>query len=407
MYSMTCTCLLACTLFVVILANIGNIFHVAQKLSARINAPYLLVLVSTYFVFFQISAWMNEKLQVASDASYKDPTNLSAKLQKHQAFEAELAANKESVDSVVIHGETLCQTKHYASVEIRQIVDDLTRLWSQLSNASTDKGQKLVEANDQQNFNRGVGDFDMWLKDVEAVLRSGDLGRDLSSVNHLLKKQQLVENDIQVHAEIMDELRVQGNALVSRGHFSSDAIQRKTSDLDVRFQGLSTLVAERRAQLDASHRVHQFFRDIEDENQWIREHLIVAASPGVGSSLTSVQNLQKKHQAFGLEIATHRTRVASLDTQTKELMAQGHFASDTIFRQNRAVQSGWKNLLAHSEQRKKKLGESLEAQQYYYEANEADVWMNEKAGTASNQDYGKDEDSAEKYLQKHKVKPLE
>jgi len=41
--------------------------------------------------------------------------------------------------------------------------------------------------------------------------------------------------------------------------------------------------------------------------------------------------------------------------------------------------------------------------QYYSEANEADAWMNEKAGIASSQDYGKDEDAATKALTKHKV----
>ena len=37
---------------------------------------------------------------MASDESYRDPTNLQSKLQKHQAFEAEQSANKGRVDSV-------------------------------------------------------------------------------------------------------------------------------------------------------------------------------------------------------------------------------------------------------------------------------------------------------------------
>ena len=47
-------------------------------------------------------------MQSASDESYRDPTNLQSKLQKHQAFEAELSANKGRVDSVG-------QVKHYNS----------------------------------------------------------------------------------------------------------------------------------------------------------------------------------------------------------------------------------------------------------------------------------------------------
>ena len=40
--------------------------------------------------------------------------------------------------------------------------------------------------------------------------------------------------------------------------------------------------------------------------------------------------------------------------------------------------------------------------EYYSETNEADAWMNEKAGIASSQDYGRDEDDATKALTKHK-----
>ena len=41
--------------------------------------------------------------------------------------------------------------------------------------------------------------------------------------------------------------------------------------------------------------------------------------------------------------------------------------------------------------------------QYYQAANEADAWMNDKAGIAANHDYGRDEDAAVKALKKHKV----
>ena len=32
----------------------------------------------------ELEGWIHEKLQAASDESYKDPTNLQAKIQKHQ-----------------------------------------------------------------------------------------------------------------------------------------------------------------------------------------------------------------------------------------------------------------------------------------------------------------------------------
>ena len=48
-----------------------------------------------------------------------------------------------------------------------------------------------------------------------------------------------------------------------------------------------------------------------------------------------------------------------------------------------------------AQQRKQDLEDSLQAQQYFADANEAESWMKEKEPIAANTDYGKDEDSAE------------
>jgi spectrin beta len=54
----------------------------------------------TISLIFQVSAWINEKLKVAEDENYRDPTNLQSKLQKHSTFEAELSTNKGRLDAV-------------------------------------------------------------------------------------------------------------------------------------------------------------------------------------------------------------------------------------------------------------------------------------------------------------------
>ena len=42
--------------------------------------------------------------------------------------------------------------------------------------------------------------------------------------------------------------------------------------------------------------MYQFFRDVEDELAWIQDRRPLAESEDLGSSLTAVQNLMKKHQ---------------------------------------------------------------------------------------------------------------
>ena len=47
--------------------------------------------------------------------------------------------------------------------------------------------------------------------------------------------------------------------------------------------------------------------------------------------------------------------------------------------------------------------DSLQAHQYFADANEAESWMKEKEPLAGNNDYGKDEDASEALLKRHEA----
>jgi len=53
----------------------------------------------------------------------------------------------------------------------------------------------------------------------------------------------------------------------------------------------------RRDSLEDTILLHQFQQDVDDELQWVAEKEPQASSTDVGTSLTAVQSLQKKHQA--------------------------------------------------------------------------------------------------------------
>lgn len=64
-----------------------------------------------------------------------------------------------------------------------------------------------------------------------------------------------------------------------------------------------------RRNLDKAKRVHQFLRDVEDENLWIQDRKPIAADNNIGNSLQSVQTLQKKNQSLATEIDNHEPQV--------------------------------------------------------------------------------------------------
>ena len=93
-----------------------------------------------------MEAWLHQKQQVASDESYRDPSNLQSKIQKHVAFELELSANRGRVGAVTVEGEALIGAGHFASMEIQTRLDELEAAWRELQDSSQLKRERLNDA---------------------------------------------------------------------------------------------------------------------------------------------------------------------------------------------------------------------------------------------------------------------
>ncbi|XP_011879275.1 PREDICTED: spectrin alpha chain isoform X1 [Vollenhovia emeryi] len=351
----------------------------------------------------ETKGWVNEKLKFATDDSYLDPTNLNGKVQKHQNFEQELNANRTRMEEMVATGQELVESGHYASDRIRTRSDEIVTLWENLTRATEKKGAKLQEASQQQQFNRTVEDIELWLSEVEGQLMSEDYGKDLTSVQNLQKKHALLEADVGSHADRIDGITQAAEQFIKSGHFDADNIKTKQDQLQSRYGALQRPMSVRKQRLLDSLQVQQLFRDIEDEEAWIREKEPVAASTNRGRDLIGVQNLQKKHQAVLAEINNHEPRVAAVCQAGSTMLQEGHFAADEINHRLGTLDEHWGQLKDKARQRKNDLDDSLQAHQYFADANEAESWMKDKRPTVMNGDYGKDEDSSEALLKKHEA----
>lgn len=74
---------------------------------------------------------------------------------------------------------------------VQQTLEDLQRQWEELEGTTRTKAQCLFDANRAELFTQSCSALDVWLKNLESQLHSDDYGKDLTSVNILLKKQQV------------------------------------------------------------------------------------------------------------------------------------------------------------------------------------------------------------------------
>jgi spectrin alpha len=351
----------------------------------------------------ETKGWLNEKLKVASDDNYLDPTNINGKVQKHQNFEVELNANKNRVDAVVKTGEDLVEACHVKSDQINVQIGEIKQLWQNLVNTAEKKSTKLQEASQGQQFHRGVEDLELWLSENEAQLMSEDNGKDLTSVQNLQKKHALMEADVSSHQDRIDGVRISAEQFINAGHFDTENIQVKQSNLSSRYGSLLKPMQTRKQRLLESLAVQQLFRDVEDEEAWIREKEPIVSSTNRGKDLIGVQNLIKKNLTMLTEINNHEPRIDAVSQTAQHMVEEGHFAAEDIKLRLGSLHDHWNQLKEKASQRKQDLDDSLQAHQYFTDANEAESWMKEKESIAGNVDYGKDEDSSEALLKRHEA----
>nr|XP_054362509.1 spectrin beta chain, non-erythrocytic 2-like [Mirounga angustirostris] len=351
----------------------------------------------------QLKLWIDEKMLTAQDVSYDEARNLHTKWQKHQAFMAELAANKDWLDKVDKEGRELTLEKPELKALVSEKLEDLHKRWDRLESTTQAKARSLFDANRAELFAQSCSALESWLESLQAQLHSDDYGKDLTSVNILLKKQQvlcrpvmgmMLEREMAVREKEVEAIQAQATALAQEDQGAGE-VERTSRAVEEKFRALSRPMAERCRRLQASREQHQFHRDVEDEILWVTERLPMASSMEHGKDLPSVQLLMKKNQTLQKEIQGHEPRIADL---TERQRALGAAAAGPELAE---LQEMWKRLSCELELRGKRLEEALRAQQFYRDAAEAEAWMGEQELHMMGQEKAKDELSAQAEVKKH------
>merc|ERR1719232_1838767 len=330
----------------------------------------------------EIETWMLEKLQLAQEENYKDPANIQSKHQKHQAFEAELAANADRIQSVLAIGQNLIDRKKCSGSEeaVQNRLESIAQQWEFLTQKTSEKSMKLKEANRQRTFIAAVKDLDFWLGEVESLLTTDEVGKDLASVQNLMKKHQLVEADIIAH---------------------EDRIKDKKENISKRYKHIQDLAAHRQALLNEANTLHQFFRDIADEESWIKEKKLLVTSDDYGRDLTGVQNLRKKHKRFESELASHEPAIQQVQEAGGQLIASSTLGGAEIEQRLQQLTDVWEELKGMAGTRGRKLEESIIYQQFLAKIEEEEAWISEKQQLLNVPDLGDNMAAVQGLLKKH------
>lgn len=309
-----------------------------------------------------LEIWMNQKLQIAADENYREPHNLQSKMQKHSTFEAEVMASDERVQSVIYEGQELIHANHYAKDEITVRLEEIEEDWKRLLELTQIKGEKLNEAYQALLFIRSIEEFEVWLSEVEAQVKSNEVGHDLASVNNSLKRHLALENDYQQHIENCESINDIAEQFSKSNNFMKHEIEERAQQAITRFHQLKSPLQAKKDLAESCLMLQQFTSEIDEELQWLSDREPLAASLDLGTSLTAVQSLQKKHQSLEVELNSREHIVRALVDRAANMSRSGHEFSDVINIKVEELKHKFSSVKDLASIRRLRLQDALEAQ---------------------------------------------
>ena len=349
----------------------------------------------------ELMEWIQEKHIIAQDETYRSTKTIHSKWTRHQAFEAEIAANKQRLDEAQKAGEELMKERPEFKDIIEPKLNDLSNAFEVLETTTKDKGAQLFDANREVLVQQTCDDIDSYLTDLEKQIVNPDTGNDLTSVNILMQKQQIIQTQMAVKARQVNEMDKQAEYLQKTiPQEQVEPLVRKKVAVTDRFERIKAPLLERQKQLEKKKEAFQFRRDIEDEKLWIDEKLPLANSGELGNSLFNVNMLKKKNQSLSTEIDNHETRINLVCSNGQKMIDEGHEDADEFVQLIADLKVKWQELKDAIENRQKQLDNSERVQQYFFDAQEAESWMSEQELYMMVEDRGKDEISAQNLMKK-------
>ena len=360
-------------------------------------------------------AWIKEKMSKASDKSYADPSNLNGKLRGHEEFQVVINDyGSEEIANVLSTGDALVGGQHIESGNIMGRCATTREGWDNLLQTSADKGKKLLEAVQEQQFNRNAVDLEQFCDQKTREMESQEPVTTKSMAESQLNQHEKLAADVVARRTAtpggVDELGQLAADLVAAGNFRAAGIMERKELVTQKYNRLHPAVATRKEKLAADYALQVFFYDSRIENGWIAERVPIATSADLGDRgkkeavfgvdvffQPGAEQLQRRHNQFNDEVVGHAHIITNEAATGNGLVASGNYDAatcTTIQDQISQLEEGYVLLQAQSLQRAQLLSDNFDSQRMYLDLKQTEQWTTEHRALADDANYGNDEETA-------------
>ncbi|XP_029791714.1 spectrin alpha chain, erythrocytic 1 isoform X1 [Suricata suricatta] len=348
-----------------------------------------------------LEKWIMEKLKIADDKSYEDPTNIQSKYRKHESLEAEVQAKSRVIPELEEIRETRFAEGHFAHEDTKVHLEQLCKLWNLLLEVTQEKGALLLRALRQQQYLQECADILEWIGDKEAIVTSVELGEDWERTEVLHKKFEEFWADLATQQRKVDGINQYANKSAEESHPELPLIKQKQDEVNTAWERLLSLAGQRQETLASAADLQRFIRDVTEAIQWIKEKKPQLTSEDYGKDLISSEALFHSHKGLQRNIAVMHDKVKELCAKADKLMLSHPSDASQIQQMKEDLLSNWQHISTLATSRYEKLQASYWYQRFLSDYEELSGWMKEKTALINADELPTDVAGGEALLDRH------
>uniref|UniRef100_A0A673W279 Spectrin beta, non-erythrocytic 4 n=1 Tax=Salmo trutta TaxID=8032 RepID=A0A673W279_SALTR len=319
----------------------------------------------------------------------QDLTSVNKQLKKLQTMErqmeewyAEVGELQVAAASIPQQGQVMDTVgERQAAVETR-----IVRLIEPLK----ERRRILLASKEVHQVGRDLEDEILWVQERLPAAASQEHGSSLQAVQHLMKKNQTLQRELQGHRARVEDVLERANVIASIRSPEADCVRAGLEQLSGLWNLLWAETERRQLVLDSMYQAQQYYFDTAEVEAWLSEQELHMMNEEKGKDEPSTLQLLKKHLVLEQTIEDYAETIGLLSQQCRQLLEMGHPDSEQISKCQSQMDRLYVSLKDLVEERKSRLEQQYWLYQLNHEVDELEQWIAEREVVASSPELGQD-----------------
>ncbi|KAK3093468.1 hypothetical protein FSP39_016126 [Pinctada imbricata] len=243
--------------------------------------------------------WIQEKDGVVSSEDYgHDLESVRALLSKHDALERDLAAISEQVEAITKEAERLIGLFPDAQEHIAAKHEEMVQAWNNLVEKATLRKKKLQQADQLQLYFNDYRELTAWISEMMAIITAEELARDLPGAEAMMTRCKEHKAAIDSHEEAVSKFLQRGQIMIDNGHFLSEEIQEKVTDLKSAWDALTNTFEQYKILCEQNMEAQLLKHEMEQLEAWMNTREPMLREKQFGENIQAVEELLRRQDDF-------------------------------------------------------------------------------------------------------------